>query len=401
MNKVIYLGNFNFPDGNAAGKRVLANSKILNELNYEVLIIDLKNINSRFSLCETKKELEGFECYSFSYPENNLEWVKYNKNFKKFLKFVNRKKIIDELEYIIYYGSPRISFFDKLLIDFCKDNNIKIISDCVDWLSVKTNNVFFDIFKWLDNTYQKAYLNNKVDGLITISNYLANYYEKNNKKTVIIPPLSSKNYELDLSSKYKSSDKIIISYAGIPFRKNIKIKDKTSLKDRIDKMIKIMYLLKKENIDFVFNIYGFTENEYFEVLPEQKKYVKYLENSIKFHGFTKNKLVIEKIMNSDYTILIRDIKRDTMAGFPTKISESLSVGTPVITNKTSDLADYIVEGETGFFISDNIEKSLKKLIKILSINKKEIINMKKKTIESNLFYYKKYISNMKQFLNQI
>ncbi len=36
MKNVLYIGNFSFPFGNAAGKRVYANGKILKELGYDV-----------------------------------------------------------------------------------------------------------------------------------------------------------------------------------------------------------------------------------------------------------------------------------------------------------------------------------------------------------------------------
>lgn len=400
-NKILYIGNFNFPNGNAAGKRVFSNAKILKKINYEVLIVDLKNINYTGYLDSTQSKLKGFDCYSFSYPKSNLDWLKYRKTFRQLTKFIEKKNIIDELKYVIYYGSPRISLFNWLLINFCKKNEIKVISDCVDWLSVNTNNFFYNIFKWIDTTYQKAFLNKKVDGLIVISDYLDDYYKNYNINTVKVPPLSPKEYKLKLKSKYIKTNRKLISYAGLPFRKNIKVSDKSNMKDRIDKIIKLLYLAKKENASFIFNIYGFTKEEFLIALPDQRKYIEFLGDSIKFNGYTENEIVTKKIMNSDFTILIRDIKRSTTAGFPTKVSESISLGTPVITNKTSDLEKYIIDGVNGFFINNDIEDSLNKIIDILKTEKNEIIKIKEKTIESNPFYYKKYESKMGDFLNKI
>lgn len=48
------------------------------------------------------------------------------------------------------------------------------------------------------------------------------------------------------------------------------------------------------------------------------------------------------------TVLVRPPARYADAGFPTKVVESLAVGTPVICNLTSDLADVVREGETGW-----------------------------------------------------
>ena len=82
-----------------------------------------------------------------------------------------------------------------------------------------------------------------------------------------------------------------------------------------------------------------------------------------------------------------------MAGFPTKFSESISCGVPVITTQTSDLSDYLQDGITGFWLEKDIEKSVNKIFKT-----KDIQNLKrmKKNINSNQFYYKNYVEKFEQ-----
>lgn len=38
-NKIVYIGNFIYPDGNAAGKRVSSNGKLLSSQGYDVYYI--------------------------------------------------------------------------------------------------------------------------------------------------------------------------------------------------------------------------------------------------------------------------------------------------------------------------------------------------------------------------
>jgi len=52
--------------------------------------------------------------------------------------------------------------------------------------------------------------------------------------------------------------------------------------------------------------------------------------------------------NLHATVLARPPARYSRAGFPTKVVESLAVGTPVVCNLTGDLEDVVVEGETGW-----------------------------------------------------
>lgn len=401
MKTILYVGNFSFPLGNAAGKRVYANGKILRKLGYRVIYVGMdKNIDRQIDLSETRKEYDGFDFYNFSYPEKSIEWINYISVFKSFINLLENKFEINKIELIIYYGSPSLSLFINRLIKYCKKNNIKIVSDCVDWLTIKTNNPIFDFIKWLDDTYQKAYLNKKVDGVIAISRYLEEYYKKTKIKTVIIPPLSTTN-----SGEIKTNNKDykVIIYAGLPFRKGMLIKDPNTLKDRVDKTIMLLYKAKEKGARFKFDIYGFTKSEYLEVLPLQKKYIDGLEDSIEFHGMKPNEEVTEEISKADFTILIRDVNRTTSAGFPTKISESISYGTPVITTKTSDLEDYIVEGVNGFFIKvDNVDDiSVNELLNILEYSNNEINKMKSNCHVMQSFNYLKYVDKMESFLTEV
>lgn len=399
MNTVIYVGNFSFPFGNAAGKRVYANGKAFRNLGYQVVFVGMdKDVNRNLKLERTKKTYDGFTYYNFIYPKSNKDWVNYRKTYNNLIELIEESKYCDDIEMIIYYGSPSLSLFNTKLIKYAKKKDISIITDCVDWLTAKTSNPIFNLIKWADNTYQKAYANKKADGVIAISKYLENYYKKAGLKTVVVPPLSPIKYELS-----RNDDDIkIISYAGIPFRKGKAINDPSSLKDRIDKTIIILNQVKNNGTKFKFNIYGFTKEEYLQALPNQKKYIYELGDSIEFHGLKNNDEVTEKIAKSDFTILIRDVNRDTTAGFPTKVSESISCGTPVITTRTSDLSDYIIDGENGFFIDvNNHDEAVRKIISILSQNKENINDMKKKCIGLGVFDYEKYEGKVRKFIDSL
>lgn len=399
---VLYIGNFSFPLGNAAGKRVYANGKILKELDYDVIFIGMsKDITDSESLMSTKRAYEGFYYYNFPYPKKLIDWVNYNNIFIDLANFLTDTNIIDDLALVIYYGSPALSFFNTKLIKFCRKNNIKVVADCVDWLTTKTNNFLFDVVKTLDNRYQKAYANKKADGVISISSYLAKYYRKSGCNIVIIPPLSPVDYKIQKEPLENRPYKTII-YAGLPFRRGQKVTDCNTLKDRVDKTIILLCSAKKEGCKFIFNIYGFTKEEYLFAIPTQKSYIDELGDSIIFHGLLSNQEVIKNIINSDFTILIRDVNRSTTAGFPTKVSESISCGTPVITTKTSDLQNYIVEGENGYFIDiNNKTLSVKTLQKILKLDDNEVNIMKKKCVNSKLFSYINYSRIFQEFLEKI
>jgi len=401
MNKIaIYIGNFDFPNNNAGGNRVLNNGKVLRELGYEVYFIGLKkNIPiSKKNIEDTKEEYEGFTGYSLNYPTSKKDWISYKKIFKKIINFLDKK--FNKIDLIISYHSPRISLFNKKLLKWSKKNNIKIVCDIDDWLPANNGNFIYRIIKFLDNYYRNSILNLKYDGLIVVSSYLENYYKNKNKNINIIriPPLFDTEIASD-SFEIKKGMNLI--YSGKPFPTDGRKVKKDSYKDRLDIVIELLSEIDK-NIKYVFNIYGITKEEYLRVIPKHEMLIKKLGEKIIFNGFKNHKEVINEIKNSDFTVFLRDINRGSMAGFPTKFAESFSLGTPIITNNTSDLSDYLEEGKTGYFLDIyNLKESKKKLEKILLTPKKEILKMKENCIKKDYFNYKNKISEMQTFLDNL
>ncbi len=107
------------------------------------------------------------------------------------------------------------------------------------------------------------------------------------------------------------------------------------------------------------------------------------------------------IANADFSIVIRPIATNTMAGFPTKFVESLNAGTPVIANLTSDLGLYLKNDFNGFVVKDDSKEEIRKrIISILELPKSKIEEMKlnaKKTAIEN-FDYRGYSNKIQSFI---
>ena len=82
----------------------------------------------------------------------------------------------------------------------------------------------------------------------------------------------------------------------------------------------------------------------------------------------------------------------------TKLAESLTVGTPVITNLTGDIGLYLSDGENGFLVSDDTEMQLINMFqKITRMKTDELSKMRekaRKSAEQN-FDFREYTDNIK------
>lgn len=385
---IIYAGGFQLPNKNAAAQRVISNGKILRDLKYEVIYLGVNN----------KKNIEGiskihdyneFECWEEKYPQSKVEWVKYLASISN-IKALVEQKDKNRIKAIVAYNYPAFSLISLKL--YCKKNNIKLLSDCTEWYDAKIGNGIMSIIKWLDTELRMKYIHPKLDGIICISEYLRNEY-KGKCNTVVIPPLVDLNDSKWAIGELELSDEIRIVYAGNPG-----INKRTYSKDRLDLIIKLLHKFK-DKFNFKLQVLGLTEEDYLKAFQEHKTIIEELGKSIVFYGRTEHEKVIEIVKSASFVMFLRNDDRVSKAGFPTKFVEAMSAGTPVITNKSSDLEKYLINGENGFFIDiNNEEKGFLQIEEILKMSKNEIIDMKKKCKDITVFDFRNYKEKLDSIL---
>lgn len=382
MKTAAYIGNFGFPDKNASGKRVLGNCKVLQSLGYRVVC---------FGPGQGKaQEYDGITLFLVD-AGNAIQRVLKNK-----LSDVEAILSKEKIGTIFLYGALFTQKENLQLIKWCQKQSIRVYYDQVDWLDLNWHNPLRGLIR--ARNYNQ--LNNKViplcDGVVCISSYLSNIHSQNGKKTVIIPPLSVESSK-GLPEGYGIHDEIRFVYAGTTSDVN---RPTSQWKDRIDIMFEKLRDCMTDDFlrPFILDIYGMTEDQYLGMFPVAEKdaghkVIKELGERVTFHGSVPNSVVTEEIKNADFTILIRDKKRATMSGFPTKISESIACGTPVLCNDTGDIKDYVEEGKTGF-VMDDVSSMFKKA---LTLDTDAIVSMKKACCK-NPFYYEEYTGRLKRFM---
>jgi glycosyltransferase involved in cell wall biosynthesis len=239
------------------------------------------------------------------------------------------------------------------------------------------------------------YLHKKMTGVICISNYLYKYYKNKNIRCVLIPPLVNINDEKWNNNYVITNNEINLIFSGDALTR----KNSDQKKDRLDSLLLVLKKIKSEKLNFKMNIVGISKEDYLYALPEQEEIVSYLNNNIEFFGRVKHNKSIELIMKNDLFIFLRDQNKITISGFPTKFVESITCKIPVITNKNSNLIDYMEEGINGFWIeNDSIESLYNSLKKILLLDF-EFIRSLKNNINNNIFHYENYIESVKCFLD--
>lgn len=380
---VLYIGGFELPDKNAAAQRVIGNAKILKSLGYEVVLVGVdKMLGEHIPINDTMKKYEDFTYYSISYPKRALGWINYLSSINNVLN-LNTTNIT----HIIAYNYPGIALLR--LKKYCNKNNILLIADCTEWYEPK-GSLIFRMIKGFDGFLRMKIVQPKLDGIIVISDYLYKFYEPKTSCIINLPPLvdlsmdkwQNLNFELD-------NKKVNLVYAGSPGG---------TQKDRLDIVIDCLGQIKKRlNIDFCFTIIGLTLEEYNKTYALKPLSIDH-ENFTLFKGKLPHLSVLKEIAKSDYQIFLRDSNLTNTAGFPTKFVEAISVGTPILSNSSSNIANYMLAGKTGFMLNDS-EELTNDLRQAIATDKNTIREMKQYCKNSKMFDFKNHIESFRNFLD--
>lgn len=385
---IIYIGGFEFPDKNAAAHRVLSNGKILRDLGYNVVFIGIdKSLEANSNISDTKSNIQGFDTWAIPYPKSVMDWPKYLSDIEHFQTIF---ELYGDVCVVVAYNYQAVAL--NRLKKYCWKHGCKIIADCTEWYSSKDSGLLFKMIKGTDSFLRMRIIQKQLDGLIVISNYLEEYYNKCSK-IIKIPPLVDLNEEKWKASSDSCRDnRVKLIYSGSPGRD----------KDKINYLIDILYEFRDKD-NFMMEIVGLSKEQFTNDFPDYNWKLETLFQKIKFHGRVSHNQSLEILKNADVCMFIREDNLTTKAGFPTKFVESISCGIPVITTKTSDLNDYLSVGINGYFIEGIASEETKNLLnEILFTNPPKMKDLKNNyLVDNKIFYYKNYKDAFEKFLNEI
>lgn len=378
MSKVLYIGWSGLPE-TAAGIRVYQIAKVLREVGNEVI----------------------FLCLSQPTTESNDE-LKYD-GFRYLLKTQSRSKIknvanmicgcadfcaikdtiINEKPdtIIVYNEKEKLT---RKIVSFCHQRGITVGADVTEWYELSQSKKWnYVVAKNVD--YRIRTMDSKLDYIISISPFLTAYYQSHGCKNVIeIPPIMDcvKSEIVPTSHRIRH-----LVYAGSPAQKDLILPYLTAIKD-----------INGDRVKVVADIVGVTKEQVRTLLqindPEKKGIVAY--------GRVPHEECLKVIEKADFSILFRENLRYAKAGFSTKLSESLSLGVPVLCNAVGGADEIIVDGFNGIKIEGCDSASIMNAIeRLLLMDDNSIDTLKQHAIETakQRFVGKLYIRKLNETVN--
>lgn len=372
-----------YPNGNAGAVRQHTFAKLYQECGFDVVVIGMGD-STDFQL----KEYDGVKYISFRKDPNHtvnkvLNWLLYGQRLKKFLRTCGME-FTDILVIKTYFASV-LAWIKR----YAKKKGIRLYHDSVEWYSPEEFRM-----KQYDIAYRK---NNRLNTkqidesfkVIAISRYLFDHYRSRNIDTMRIPVIMDP--ESVSCDKNAAGDKLVISYAG-----------RIGKKDYIANILQGMLLLNEdEKSKLEFRLMGANTQQVSEITGISTDVLEENRQMIHCMGRVPRPVVLENLQQTDFTVLIRDSSlRYAKAGFPTKVVESLMSGTPVICNLSSDLGEYLVDGENAVIVKDMTPEAICEALRValtFSPEKKKEMQAAARSTAEKYFDYRNYIDTFREW----
>lgn len=397
---IVYIGDFDLRNENVQAHLVRNNGKIFNALGYHVEYIGINRKETSFRSVSSLPnfELDDGNCY-FELPDtlSMAGLFQVPAICTSIIDRLNEIKKTYHVDAVISYQSPTYATALKKIVAWCRRNKTQYLVNCADL-------PIFDLQSPIRKMVMKAnwdymhQLNQKnADGIIAVSKYIANFYCKEGRPSVVIPPL----FDVSTASLSSEANEVpTFVYAGTPFKLTGHEASPDGMKDRLDKIIDLFLELTKQKVKYVFYIVGITQEEYALGVPRHAKALEE-ESSISFWGKCDHKDTLQRIITADFSVNYRDENLMTKAGFSTKIVESVSLGTPVIINSISDTFLYLQDGCDAFMLSGDIKRDAEKLKMLCSLSPEKRQKMKHDLYDKRIFDFTRYVGKMKSFFDSL
>lgn len=386
---VAYVGPFPFPWGQAASRRMYGLARSISASGYRVVV----GSGEPEPGCE-KRLSEDPACGIFRIglsESPRADDSVLSKSFRAFYEW--GKKTVDWLEsrpsrpaFVIVYGGG--APYAARLLRWGRKRKVPIIFDVVEWYqSGHFTGGRLNPFS-ISSEISMRYLYPLGDGIIAISSYLASHYKEQGKKVVRIPP--TLDVRAAASEMRRSSDdlRLKLIYAGTPGKK-----------DSLGVILSAVQKADPAGVALKLDVFGVNQSEALVFLGGRKA-----PANVQFHGTVSQRDVATYLMGADFSLLVREPLRFAQAGFPTKFVESLSAGTPVIANLTSDIGLYLADGVNGLVLGDcSVDCLADGLKRALSLSGDELSAMREKARASAMgsFDFSNYVSDIDDFLSSL
>jgi glycosyltransferase involved in cell wall biosynthesis len=398
VRTILYIGGFILPDRNAAAQRVLNNARIFRSLGYRVVLIGV-NPDRPYdrTLYHADAGDAGLEAWETGYPAGQRQWFDMVRAVWPVTWLVEQGALAPaDVAAVICYNHPAIA--QRRIARLARSWGAKAIADCTEWYAERAWNGPANIVKNLDVLLRMHRVNPRMDGIITISPFLTDHYRGAGVPVVEIPTLIEAAEAPAAAPDPQIAPMALVAVAS-GFQPGVTA---DQIHDRIDWIIELLAEVEQRGGQFKLTVAGVDAEGFLSVFPALRPRLEQLGERVVFAGRVPRREILRLYDQAAFSFVQRKETRVTLAGFPTKYSESVTHGTPVIINALPSVRAYHVEGRMGITIDpQDRDDAVRKLCDILTMEAQAIVAMKQYCRECGVFTPSAFAAPAAAFLSAV
>ena len=380
MKTVLFIIDKTFPYGDAFSCRARNFTKLFSDCGYHVEVIAQK---SKAITCDELAQYD-YHCNYIVAPQNIATLAGFG-TAKPYLEAIDDVISKVDVEFIF---SNSIPFVTSSVIKLANRLGIPYYVEHCEWYDPSIfkgkefNPYYIEHIKLLNRKMRK------VSGIVAISRYLENHFLKLGIPVVRIPTILDMQHIKPRLYDVTQTAVINITFAGSLGKGKENLRPMLTAAEKVNENSKKIHL----------HIYGANEKQVLQNIGNDTLLLDKSKAFASFYGRIPQNEVEEKIRKADFTFFMRPSRRSSDAGFPTKLAESMSVGTPVITNDTGDIKEIIRNGVNGFVVNDETEliDVLQEIVSMDELSRNEMRKEARRAAELFFDYriYKEAVSKL-------
>jgi glycosyltransferase involved in cell wall biosynthesis len=387
---IIIIGDsFTFPDGNAATNRVYTYARGFNENGIRTHIICFRNDY----LESHEGEVDGiFYYYPFRQSARSPYFLV--RRWHNILKYYNTSKILrrikrdQELAGVIAYTVRTSTFLYSWLLSLIFVTNLLLERSEHPLKEIKSRIAFIAGYI---KAFIEAILSN---GIICISDYLRKFYRSvgaRERKLLIVP--STVDFTRFEGSFVSPFDFRYICYCG----------SLTYTKDGVHILLESFSKITDKHPDIRLVLIGKADTREDEQSLREIATRLGIDQKTHFTGILSRDHIPRYLCNAEVLVLSRPRSIVADAGFPSKVTEYLSTGKPVVVTRVGEIPVFLTDNINVFLAEpDDIDDFAARMDHVLSNYPSSLqVGLKGKELVTSTFNYRYQSKRIIEFLQKI
>jgi glycosyltransferase involved in cell wall biosynthesis len=390
MSFIIFGDLFTFPDGQAATNRVYTYGKGFKENGINVHVIVF---SSTYNEVHNGTTIDGISYYHpFEQKKrSNSFFVRSIQKVRKHIRTYQLLKKINEKDRIIAINSWTnlfsTHFFAWLLSKFLRT---KLVTECSEHPYKDYQGGISTRIKGRAKFYVESRL---CAGILCISHFLVDFHSTrgiNPKKLFYIPSTVDSSRFIQTGTR-PIAKKYIGYFGSLTFKR-----------DNVDLLINAFARFSELHPDVYLVLGGFSTPDVKKQITDMISELGIQERVVITEYLTREE-ILQYIVHADVLVVVRSNDLEASASYPSKLSEFLATGRPVVTVNVGEIGDFITDKVNGFLIEPGDVNALTNSLDFIFNNYElaEQVGLKGKELTSEFFDYKFQAGRMIDYIHSL